>query len=44
MAELVTDFKIKIVVAGSSGVGKTSLIQRYCHNNFIEDIQPTLGI
>jgi small GTP-binding protein len=34
----------KIVVLGDTGVGKTSLIRRYCYNEFKTDTQPTLGV
>eukprot|EP01117_Protostelium_nocturnum_P015792 TRINITY_DN6152_c0_g1_i4.p1 TRINITY_DN6152_c0_g1~~TRINITY_DN6152_c0_g1_i4.p1 ORF type:complete len:145 (-),score=40.84 TRINITY_DN6152_c0_g1_i4:79-513(-) len=33
----------KIVLLGDSGVGKTSLVQRYVQQNFIENQQPTIG-
>ena len=39
-----SDFKIKLVVAGTSGVGKTSIIRRYTHNEFLDNAQPTLGV
>lgn len=34
----------KIIVVGEIGTGKTSLIRRIIHNNFSENIQPTIGI
>jgi len=33
----------KIVVLGAQGVGKTSLLQRFIHNNFKEVQHPTIG-
>lgn len=38
------DFKIKIVVSGSSGVGKTCLLHRYTTSVFDKNSQPTLGV
>nr|CAI39313.1 rab_C20 [Paramecium tetraurelia] len=35
---------IKIVVLGDSGVGKTSLIQRFCFDTLSEKEQTTLGV
>lgn len=34
---------IKCVVVGDSGVGKSSLLQRYSNNEFDEFSEPTLG-
>ena len=36
--------KLKIVVLGTSGVGKSSIIQRYCKNNFKSNVSSTIGI
>ena len=33
----------KIVVLGDSGVGKTSIVQRYVNNRFSDDYKPTTG-
>lgn len=33
----------KVVLVGNSGVGKTTLIQRYYEQNFTPDIRPTVG-
>ena len=38
------DFKIKIVVVGDSGVGKTNLIKRFISNEFSENIKATIGV
>ena len=35
--------QIKIIILGSIGVGKTSLITRYKHKKFIKNIPPTYG-
>ena len=32
---------VKVVVLGSTGVGKTNIIRRYVHNEFLADHQPT---
>lgn len=34
---------VKLVFLGETGVGKTSLIQRFIYNDFREDSQPTIG-
>lgn len=35
--------ELKIVFIGNSGVGKTTLIQRYIKETFEEQTQPTVG-
>ena len=35
--------KVKVVVVGSSGVGKTSISNRFIYDEFQERAQPTLG-
>ena len=34
----------KFLMLGDTGVGKTSLVQRLCRNEFNEGIEPTIGI
>lgn len=34
---------LKIIVIGDSGVGKTSLIQQYCHGFFQHNMKSTIG-
>ena len=34
---------IKILVVGDSSVGKTSLLNQYCHGKFELNVQPTIG-
>ena len=38
------DFKIKIVVVGDSGVGKTNLIKRFITNEFNANLKATIGV
>lgn len=38
-----SNLDLKIVVLGSSFVGKTSLINRYCNGTFIENTRSTIG-
>ena len=38
------DFKLKIVLLGDSGVGKTNLISRYISNKFEKDTKSTIGV
>ncbi|MFX1452419.1 MAG: GTP-binding protein, partial [Promethearchaeota archaeon] len=33
----------KIVVLGEAGVGKTSLVRRYCEGTFLEGYKTTIG-
>ena len=42
--EVKEDFKIKIVVVGDSGVGKTNLIKRFITNEFSENFKATIGV
>ena len=43
-AELKTDLTIKIIVLGSSEVGKTCILNRYFNNEFKENSLSTIGI
>lgn len=36
--------ELKILVLGHVGVGKTSLIQRFCYNNFSNNYKSTIGL
>lgn len=38
-----TDVTAKILVVGNSGVGKTSLCNRYINDRFIRAYKPTVG-
>ncbi|NMC06091.1 MAG: GTP-binding protein, partial [Candidatus Lokiarchaeota archaeon] len=38
------DYIWKIVVAGTGGVGKTTLLHRYIHHTFLEDSKLTVGV
>jgi GTPase SAR1 family protein len=35
---------VKIVVLGTAGVGKSSIIHRYCKDQYIKDMKSTIGI
>ncbi|MBD3186929.1 GTP-binding protein [Candidatus Bathyarchaeota archaeon] len=37
------DYIWKLVVGGQGGVGKTTILHRYIHNEFIEDTKMTIG-
>jgi len=37
-------YKYKILIAGNSGVGKTTLVHRYLKGKFREDFKRTLGV
>ena len=34
---------LKVLVVGDSGVGKTSLLNKYCYNRFDNSVKPTIG-
>ena len=36
--------ELKILVLGHVGVGKTSLVQRYCHDHFSKEYKTTIGL
>ncbi len=38
------DRVFKIVFIGDSGVGKTSFVQRFCHDSFRESFNTTIGV
>ena len=44
MSDEVKEFVFKIVVLGDAAVGKTSLINQYIEQTFLEDYRPTLGV
>lgn len=46
MAEVYKDFDaiLKLVIVGDSGVGKSSLAERYINNNFKKDMKSTVGM
>ena len=37
-------FTFKFLVVGNSGVGKTCIVRRLCHNDYIEGIPSTVGV
>lgn len=38
------DYLLKVVLIGDSGVGKTALLRRLCHNEFINTHMSTIGV
>ena len=34
----------KIIIIGTSGVGKTNILSRYLHNEFRENTKSTVGV
>jgi len=42
--EKTTEYILKLVVLGDAAVGKTSLINQYIEQSFLEDYKPTLGV
>lgn len=38
------DLLLKIILIGSSGVGKSNITLRFCDNVFYEDVAPTIGM
>jgi len=38
------DVFLKLIVVGNGGIGKSSLIHRYCHGNFANDYKKTIGV
>ena len=38
------DYKLKVVIVGDSGVGKTNLVKRFISNTFISNSKATVGV
>lgn len=38
------DYVIKVILLGAAGVGKTSLMEKFCRNQFNENQKATLGV
>lgn len=43
MNKIDSDFIWKLVIAGPGGVGKSCILHRYIHNEFIDDMKMTIG-
>lgn len=43
-ASLQQDQLFKLIVIGDSGIGKSCLMHRMCHNEFTEDHEVTVGV
>lgn len=39
-----SDFSVKTIIVGDSGVGKTDILTRFTRDFFDENVQPTLGV
>ena len=44
MVEEELEVPVKVVVVGNGGVGKSSLIRRYCRGEFTSDYKKTIGV
>lgn len=44
MIEEDLEVAIKVVVVGNGGVGKSSMIQRFCKGVFTKDYKKTIGV
>lgn len=44
MIEEDIEVAIKVVVVGNGGVGKSSMIQRFCKGVFTKDYKKTIGV
>ncbi len=44
MLEEDLEIAIKVVVVGNGGVGKSSMIQRFCKGVFTKDYKKTIGV
>jgi Ras-related protein Rab-11A len=38
------DYIFKLVVVGDSGVGKSSMVNQFCHESFVVDLKSTIGV
>ena len=38
------NYSVKLLIVGDSGVGKTSLLMRYCEDEFHTDYLSTIGV
>ena len=44
MREEELEIAIKVVIVGNGGVGKSSMIQRYCKGIYTRDYKKTIGV
>lgn len=44
MREEELEVALKVVIVGDGGVGKSSMIQRYCRGTFTRDYKKTIGV
>jgi len=44
MREEDLEISIKVLVVGDGGVGKSSMIQRYCKGTFTKEYKKTIGV
>ena len=43
-SDVIEDYKLKIVIVGDSGVGKSNLLKRFTSNEFNENSKATVGV
>ena len=43
-SDITEEYKLKVVVVGDSGVGKTNLIKRFASDEFSLDSKATVGV
>lgn len=42
--KMIPFFQLQVVIVGNGGVGKSSMIQRYCKGIYTKDYKKTIGV